>query len=227
MFTARTFKLASLLSAALVVGAGTAQAASITVYTSASAWATAAGGTVTVEDFSDTTLVSGLAIDFGNFLPPNDISGGTWNDTALAYLNPDSSQPKVTFTPGTTAFGADWDLTPFSAGPGFSVNLHFVDNTTGSFNVANSLVNGVYVPFVGFTGVVSNVAIDSFVLRGLDFTGNGESFSADNLRFVSGPAGPGGGGDGNPQGVPEPGSLALLVTGLCTTIGRGLRRHRQ
>jgi hypothetical protein len=214
------FIVTGVLAAALLFGAGSAQAAPITVYTSATTWGTAAGGTVTVEDFSDATLVSGLAIDFGNFLPPNNIAGGTWNDTALTYLNLDSDQPKVTFTPGTTAFGADWDLTPFGAGSGFSVNLHFVDNTTNSFNITNAGTQA----FVGFMGVVSSVAIDSFIIKGLDFSGNGESFSADNLRFVSGTADPGGNPD---EHVPEPGTLALLGTGLFTMIGRGLRRRTQ
>jgi hypothetical protein len=214
------FIVTGVLAVALLVGAGSAQAAPITVYTSATTWGTAAGGTVTVEDFSDATLVSGLAIDFGNFLPPNNIDGGTWNDTALTYLNLDSDQPKVTFTPGTTAFGADWDLTPFGAGSGFSVNLHFVDNTTNSFNITNAGTQA----FVGFMGVVSSVAIDSFIIKGLDFSGNGESFSADNLRFVSGTTDPGGNPD---EHVPEPGTLALLGTGLFTMIGRGLRRRTQ
>ena len=218
----RIFSLGTLMVAALAVGAGSAQAAFVS-YTTVASWTAAAGGTVTTEDFADATLATGLAIDFNNFFAPAEISDGVWKDTALSYLNADASQPKITFTPGTTAFGLDWDLTPFSAGPGLSVNLHFVDNTIGSFNITNAGTQA----FVGFMGVVSTVAIDSFVLRGLDFSGNGESFNADNLRFVSGPAGPGG-GDGNPdEHVPEPGTLALLGTGLCTVIGRGLRRKKQ
>ena len=223
MFKCRVWSLGGLLAAGLAIGVVPVQAAPITTYSTVAAWTTAAGGSVTVEDFADATLVTGLAIDFGNFLPPNNISGGVWNDTGLASINNDADAPKVTFSPGTTAWGADFDLTAFGVGSGLSVNLHFTDGTTNVFNILNTSSTQA---FVGFVGVVSSVAIDSFFVEALSLTGNGESFTADNLRFVSGPANPGGGDGGGTQ-VPEPSSLALLGTGLCTMFGRAIRRNRQ
>jgi hypothetical protein len=185
---------------------------------------------VTTEDFSDATLAAGLGIHFGGFLfegaGANTSSfPGVWSDQAGIEGLPVASQPSLTFTPGTTAWGADWDLALGGRGFGLLLNFTFADGTHGSYQILQpAAANSTFAGFLGFTSTVAFSTVD---IRVPGFSGNGEGFTVDNLAFVSGPAGPGG-DDGPPdEHVPEPGTLGLLATGLCTAISRGLARRKQ
>jgi hypothetical protein len=217
-------RLGVVLVAALVVGSGSAQAASFTLSTSLTDWTALQGGAaVTTEDFSDTTLATGLGIHLGTYWPGT-IAGGVWSDDARINGFPASEEPSISFTPGTTAWGADWDLALGGRGFGLVLNFTFADGTTGTQQI-NQPATGTFAGFLGFTSAVAFTSVD---IHQLGISGNGEAFTVDNLVFVSGPAGPGGGDDEPPdEHVPEPGTLGLLATGLCTAIGRGLARRKQ
>ena len=193
------------LSAAMVIGLclgaqGDARAALVTVYSSAAAWNAAVSGTVFVEDFADSALQPGLTLRFGANSPTGSISGGVYNDTAVTQFN-DTKNPLLSFT-STTAFGADFDLSPGGPGAGLLLALSFLDGTSASQFIANPAGGA----FNGFFGLVSDTKITS-VRFDSNFTGV-EAFSADNLRFLTSGSNP----------VPEPGSLALVGLALITAM---------
>lgn len=192
------YLLKGLVAVAALLAINSAGAAAITTYNSLATWQAAAGSPIVVEDFADATLVSGLTITFGTNSPPGSISGGAYHDTAVTQFN-DAKNPKLGFTPGTFAVGADWDLSPGGAGDGLVLFLTFADLTTSSLTISNPLPN----PFVGFFGLVSDTAVTSIRL---DSPATGvEAFDIDNLRFR---------GVGS-TAIPLPGTLMLfLAAGL-------------
>jgi hypothetical protein len=197
----RKFAFGLIIGAALLLGSNSAQADSVTTYTSLSAWQAAAGSPTTTEDFADTTLATGLSATFGSNAS---IGGGLLNVNGQLATFPTPSV--FTFTPGTSAFGGDFDLTPGGNGGGLDLSIAF----------SNATSTDVFIPggdpeFNGFFGVTSNGAsITSLTLKGASFTGGGESFTLDNLQFRS--SGSGGGGGTTP--VPEPSTALLLGSAL-------------
>src|SRR4051812_39033607 len=192
-----------LLALACPVSAG---AAVIQTFTSLPAWTAAAGASISVEDFSDTNLVTGLTVSPAG---GGAISGGELSNSLAVFglcVNGGVGCPSTTqfgFSPATTAFGADWDLSPGGAGSGIFFDV-LLNNST------HQTVTGISNPaggtFNGFFGFVSDTPFTSISL-GSGFTGSGETFNADNVRFV---------GTGVVAAVPEPSSLMLLTGGLFT-----------
>ena len=197
----RISRFVLVLIAVVLMGVGSAQADTVTTYTSLAAWQAAAGGSLTTEDFADTTLAAGLSATFGG--QSSSISGGVLNINGQFFtLNPTI----FTFTPATSAFGGDFDLTPGSDGGGLNLIITFANNTTTVVNIP-----GGTPQFNSFFGVVSNgAAITSLTVNGAAFTGNGESFTLDNLQYVTGS----GGGGTPPPPVPEPSTVVLLGAGI-------------
>ena len=183
-----------------MMGVGSAQAA-IIAYTDQTAWAAAvAGFTLTTEDFADATLQTGVAIDDAS------ISGGVYNGSAISQFQ-DATNPKLNFT-GTQAFGGFWDYAEGGAGDG----LLFIVNGVQALFQGNP-AGGTFSGFIGF---VSNDATLITTLR-LDSPVTGvENFTLDNLQFATGTNTGGGGNNGGGGGttVPEPATLALLLSGL-------------
>ena len=148
--------------------------AAVTPYSNLASWTAAAGSSVLVEDFADSSLVPGLAIIFGKNIPAGSISGGTYNDVGVTQNN-DAGNPKLDFGGGTFVFGADWDFAPGGAGDGLVIVLKFVDATSTFLFLGNP----AGAAFNGFFGFVSDVAVSSIRLDSPDV----ESFSMDNARF--------------------------------------------
>jgi hypothetical protein len=190
------------IACAVVLFSSTARADTVTTYTSASSWLAAVGSSTTTEDFASSILTTGLSATFG----PNAFIGGgvlTVNGQLLTFPTPSV----LTFSPGVTGFGGTFDLTPGGDGGGLNLLVTFSNATT-----ADVIIPGGTPQFNGFFGVVSNgVTISSVTLRGASFTGNGESFTLDNLQYTTGT---GTGGGGPSTGVPEPSTLLLSALGL-------------
>ena len=206
-----------LIACALLVFCNSAaRADSVTTYTSASTWQ-AAVGTTTTEDFADSTLATGLSATFGSNAS---IGSGVLNVNGQLLGFP---TPTVfTFSPGVTGFGGIFDLTPGGNGGGLELDIAFSNATTTSV-----FIPGTDPEFNGFFGVTSNGAtITSVTLNGASFTGNGESFTLDNLQYSTG-TGTGTGDNGGPStGVPEPSTLLLSAFGLGGLAALKLTRVR-
>lgn len=208
------------LGAASLAWSPASSAALIATYSNPAAWAAAAGTPIALEDFTSATLVPGLTI---NSLGGGSISSGPTGqiNNALAVfglcINGGTGCPATTmfsFSPGTTAFAADWDLSP--GGPGSGIDFSVTLQGGG----APQFVPGITNPptggsFIGFFGFVSDTTFTSISL-GSGITGNGETFNADNLQFRTT------GGDG---AVPEPATLALLGVALLGIVA--LRKRKQ
>jgi hypothetical protein len=105
--------------AVLSLGQTSAQADTVTTFTSLSAWQAALGSTITTEDFSDATLAAGLSATFG---PNASISGGLL--TVQGQLAGFPTPSVFTFNPATSGFGGDFDLTPGGNGGGLDPRHH-------------------------------------------------------------------------------------------------------
>jgi hypothetical protein len=185
-----------------------AQADTVTTFTNASTWQAAVGSTTT-EDFADSTLATGLSVTFGS--SNAFIGNGVLNVNSQLLTFPTPSV--LTFSPGVTGFGGTFDLTPGGNGGGVDLFITFSNAST-----TDAFIAGTTPQFNGFFGVVSNgVAISSVTLKGASFTGNGESFTLDDLQYTTGTGtggGPSTGGGGSNTGVPEPSTLLLSALGL-------------
>ena len=156
---------------------GTAQGASVTVFSeNLKGWTAAAGAPVITEDFNDLTLVPGLSITFGTSLPGS-ISGGLYHDRAETG----STNPVFTFTPAIKAFGANWNLF-VPTGPGTRLKLHLTFADSTEMDVTTEIPN----TFTGqFFGVVSDTAIVSIRFdEGANQEASVETFDMDDARFV-------------------------------------------
>src|SRR5262249_34304617 len=99
--------LVLLIGVLVLLGAGSAQADSVTIYTDLTTWQAAARGTTTTEDFADRTLATSLSATFGSNAS---ISGRLLNVNGQLLSFPTPSV--FTFISGTSAFGGLFDLTP-------------------------------------------------------------------------------------------------------------------
>ena len=176
-----------------------ANAATITVFNNdASGWATAVGSFQT-EDFSSSTLVSGLSVASTVGL----VAGGLWSDRVTGTQTTNWS-----FANPITGFGGNWDLSPGGPGTGIAFTVTFLDNTTQSVLVE------IPKTFTGqFFGFVSDVQIKS-VLETTSILGGIETYNLDNLVF-------------GPSAVPLPSALPLFATGLGALGLLGWRRKRK
>ena len=193
------------VGALMLFNSSSARADTVTAYTNATTWQTALGASTTTEDFSSSTLTTGLSATFGSNAF---IGSGVLNVNGQLLTFPTPSV--FTFSPGVTGFGGIFDLTPGGDGGGLNLLITFSNATT-----TGTLIPGGTPQFNGFFGVISNgVTISSVALRGASFTGNGESFTLDNLQYTGGSTGGGGNTGGNTAGVPEPSTLLLSALGL-------------
>src|SRR5690242_10568447 len=121
MFSRRVL---GMLVASAFVAASAAHAAVINTFTSQSAFdtaATAGGQSIKTEDFTDTTLVPGLTLVSAG---GGSISGGILSNAVAVFglcIDGGAGCPSTTvfdFSPGTTAFGASFDLSPGGQGSG-------------------------------------------------------------------------------------------------------------
>lgn len=191
------------LSLALAVSsagfAGRAHAATVVYFSDAAAFEAAVGPAV-VEDFSDTSLVDGLALLDGNVMR---IANGKLLDTAVA--NRRTTLDVSGFAGSVRAFGFDYDLAPGGVGPGLAVTVNFVDGTSMILQSAGPS------PSAGFYGFRTDQAIASV---SLSLAGSGaDSFLLDDLRIAAA------------SGAPEPAAWALLIAGfgLAGSMLRGRR----
>jgi hypothetical protein len=176
-------------------------AAAITTYTSSSAWQTAVGTWLT-EPFNNSGLQSftGVVTDAGA------INSNHWRDR----VTPGSGGDITTFSYllGTlSGAGGTWDTEPADEGTGIKITL----NMTGGGTQTVSTIG----PIDGFFGWTSTQAFDSFTLSAGNHSGVAETFDLDNLKFAATPA--------PPVPTPEPGTLALVGTGLFG-LGASMRR---
>lgn len=188
----------SLAAAALLSCVAGAQAA-VVFYNSAAAF-TAANPTQSVENFADTTLVSGLSFvsTVGN------IAGGIWNDR----LVPGGATTRFNFSSAVNGFGADFDMSPGGQGTGILMTITLLG---GANEILSQQVSGGAQLFYGFR---SDVAFSSVLFSaGTTPGGAAETYTMDNLRFAA-------------NAVPEPGSLALAGLGLlaCAFTARRIRK---
>lgn len=201
----------------LGLSASGAQAATVTEYLDdLGGWQTqvAADGFALpgiLEDFFDATLVSGFDITFGSSLPGS-ISGGEYDDRADSAAG---QNPLLTFSGlGIMAFGADFNLGPNSPGTGLNVFITFVDDST--MELSDAILSAASNDgFVGFFGIVSDMAIRSILFLEADaqqFSSLYETFSMDNIRFVA--------------AVPIPAALPLFLSALAALGFVGRRRKR-
>ena len=177
MITPRHPFIALTAAVLLMFALGTAQGATISVFSGdLAAWNAAAGTPVTVEDFAD-SMTPGLSITFGSDLPGS-ISGGVYHDRAK---NEEGTKPTFTFTPPIRAFGANWNLF-VPTGPGTQIKLHLTFSDSPGMDVPTEIPN----TFTGqFFGIVSDTAIVSIRFdEGTSATGEVETFDMDDARFV-------------------------------------------
>ncbi len=185
--------------AAIATLMSSAAGAVITVYTSQSAFAAAAGATA-IETFGGRPLVTGLTYTS----TAGEIYNGRFNDRVV----PGGASTTFTFAGGTTAFGANFDETPggFGTGLAFALNL-----SGGGMPIPVEQIDGYSGGFYGF---ISTDRFASVLLTGGTTKSTAETYTLDNLQF------------GNARAVPEPAAWAMMVVGF-GLIGAAARRRSE
>ena len=171
--------------------------AATTIYNDRAAFDLATGGSLTFEDFSDTTFenVSLATNEPGSAF----LTGGQLR----ARPTPAGTTLTYTFTSPTNAFGGDFDLSPGGAGNG----LRFV------LDGGEIVSEEIGAPFVGFWGFTSDLSFTTLTVEAGSGPGIAETHLFDNLSFgFSAPVAP----------VPLPAGLLLLASALFGFVG--LRR---
>jgi hypothetical protein len=203
-----------------------AQAATVNAYFDATDWANDPlnTGPILNEDFTDGVLIPELSITFGHSPGNSDnaaldgfIAGGEYTDRVDDNNAPfglaDATPPILTFNGlGVTAFGGDWDLGPNTPGTGIKLHITFVDDST--LDLATEILNPASnVGFVGFFGIVSDMAIKSIRLDEAteqQFGQAFETFQFDNAQLVS--------------AVPIPAALPLFLSAIAALGFFGRRK---
>jgi hypothetical protein len=191
------------LAVPLVLWASTASAAIIT-YTNQAAWTAAVSGPILVEPFNNYgpqphtggSTVNGT-ISGNQFLDWVVVGGAT--TTGLVLPNP---------TP-VMAVGGLWNTAPNGEGNGLLFTL--------SMTLGGTQTVGQIGPFNGFFGWTSTEQFNSFTISAGSNPGSAETYTLDNLSYAQALAAP-------QTPVPEPGTLALVGTGLA---GLGLRLRKR
>jgi hypothetical protein len=177
--------------------------ATITTFTNLGSWTGAAGSPIIIENFSDSTLVSGLSVtNFG----AGSIAGGVFNGP----LNNGNKTIAFGFSPSTFAIGGDFNITVSGNNSGVRLEVDFQGG-------GSQIVATLNTAFNGFFGLVSDTAISQLRLVHVQPPTAAEGFTLDNLRFL-GPADP----------APEPASLLTwsLLGGAAYVATRLRRRAR-
>lgn len=181
--------LAALGLAACLVPFGASQAAPISVFNTLGEWQAAAGSPIIFEDFSDATLAPGISFDSGTVT------------TAFFDVAPAPGAPLpagVNFSPGITAFSADWIVNSNVSQLG--ILAEFADGTTTGAVLVNQNPGQIYQTFFGF---VFNAPVTNLTyLAGP----SGGQFVMDNIAFVLA-------GD-DTVSVPEPSTVTLMMLSL-------------
>ena len=183
-----------LLLAGLMINA---QAAVVT-FTDRAAFIAAAGGSLSLEEFDDLTLASGLTLSTGGGY--NTIYSG-YSSCPAGVVSPclgliETASATFAFSPGVRAVGFDYnELNVASLGVTDSSGNIFNAALTMNVNVAGNLVPK-------FFGVVSDSDLN-WVTVGSGNHAGGSVYFIDDLRFV-----------GTAAAIPAPGPVALVGLGL-------------
>ena len=153
----------------------------------------------------NSTLLSGLTITFGTFLPGS-ISGGVYNDEAVNNLDDpfSSGNPVIAYSPETTAFGATWDLSPGGLGGGLFFQVHLVSG--GNVTIPVSITKSGPL----FVGWVSDTPFDKILIGTQYLSQETFAMSKSFIHVV----------------VPLPPALPLFASGLAG-LGWLSRRRRK
>ncbi|GAB4461064.1 MAG: hypothetical protein OHK0029_25830 [Armatimonadaceae bacterium] len=182
--------------------------AQVTVYTDVASFQSAlqAGSTVFTEDFSDSSLNTGLS--FSSNSGESVISSGRFNDR----LTPGETTT-FSFAPPVYAFGGNFDLNPGGAGLGLRLSL---DTLGGPVTITQQVPNS----YTGqFFGIISTVSFTSVNLSSGDQGGIAETYNLDNLLYAR---------VSTVQPVPEPGEVTValfLVSAIAIGLIQGRRRN--
>lgn len=176
-------------------------------------------GTAVANPPSTSASVAFGTITFGNS-PGNsgnpallgNISGGIYNDRADAAAGVD---PQFNFSGlGVMAFGGTWNLGPNTPGTGIKLHITFMNDST--LDLTQEILNPApNAGFVGFFGIVSDMAIKSIRLdeaTAQQFGQAFETFNFDNAQFVS--------------AVPIPAALPLFLSAIAALGFFGRRKIR-
>jgi hypothetical protein len=157
--------------------AHTTEAATFQVFTTRASFQAVAGSGLGSQDFSNGAPPVGSAFN----ITTGTVSNGVFSDEGLPGVFGTSNTDKLfRFGPTTTAFGADWDLSPGGNGGGLVFTALFADGTTQRIGVITNPQGSTYV---GFWGFVSDTPVAAVQYQGGNLTGNSESFNMDNASF--------------------------------------------